>query len=75
MQIHRHHICYDKQYWPEWVVDVPGYFHRTITYLSRMKATPENYAIFTSALHAMSHEWNRMRMELDTGPEDTPKVQ
>jgi hypothetical protein len=70
MKLNRHHISYDKQYWPEWTVDIPGYFHRTITFLSRMKATDLNYALFTNCLHSLAHEWNRMRMELDIGTED-----
>jgi hypothetical protein len=57
MQIHTHHISYD----PEWTVEVPGYFHRTITYITRMKDTEENYAMCVSMLHALMHECNMRR--------------
>jgi len=66
MQIHTHHITYDPEYWPEWTVEVPGYFHRTITWITRMKDTDENYAMWVSMLHAMMHECNKRRMILDT---------
>ena len=70
MKFNRHHISYDKTVWPEWTVNIPGYFHRTITFLSRMKATPENYAILTDCMHSITHEWNKMRMELDVNEEE-----
>ena len=66
MQIHKHHISYD----PEWTVDVPGYFHKTITWITRMADTEENYAMCISMLHALMHECNMRRMKLDREEND-----
>ena len=69
MQIHKHHISYGETI-PEWTVDVPGYFHRTITYITRMRDTEENYAMCVSMLHALMHECNMRRMKLDSKEDD-----
>jgi len=62
-RINRHHIVYD----PEWVVEVNYTQHKVLTIIQRTKATPEKYADLTNFVHSVIHEWNRMRMELDTG--------
>lgn len=59
--INNHHIDYEKN----WTVELNGQWHRSITILQRMNATPENYAKAINLLHSVTHEANRIRMELD----------
>ena len=61
--IQGHHITYD----PDWVVELNGIQHQTMTAIQRTKATPEAYAALTNFVHAVSYEWNKMRQELDMG--------
>jgi hypothetical protein len=73
-RINAHHICYD----PAWIVDIQYTQHKVITALQRTKATSEKYSDLTNFVHALMFEWNRMRMELDTGldlriPQNKPK--
>lgn len=62
-RIQKHHISYD----PEWFVEVNMLQHRAISRIQITKATPQAYADLTNFMHTVSVEWNRMRMELDTG--------
>ena len=57
-----HHIIYD----PEWVVELNGLQHRTISIIQRTGAREETYAALTNFVHAVTFCWNEMRMELDT---------
>lgn len=59
--INRHHITYE----PEWIVELNGLQHKTMTTIQRTNASPEKYAALTNFMHAVAHEWNRMRQELD----------
>jgi len=56
-----HHITYD----PEWVVELNSLQHKLLTIMQRTKASPSKYANWTNFVHAIMHEWNRMRAELD----------
>ena len=58
-----HHIIYE----PEWMVPLTNQMHRVISRIQNTRATPEQYVKLTNFLHSVAHEWNRMRMELDTG--------
>ena len=62
-KINRHHICYE----PEWDVELTGQMHRLITTIQNTNASMEQYARITNFVHSVVAEWNRMRMELDTG--------
>ena len=57
-----HHICYD----PAWIVELTAQMHKCITTIQITKATEDHYARLTNFLHAITSEWNRMRMELDS---------
>lgn len=57
-----HHITYE----PEWIVELNGLQHKTISTIQRTNARPETYAALTNFVHAIVHEWNRMRKELDS---------
>jgi len=58
-----HHIRYDT----DWKVELTGQQHRVITTIQNTNASPEQYARITNFIHSILEEWNRMRMELDTG--------
>jgi len=58
----KHHIQYD----PDWIVELTGWQHKVITHIQRMKPTGKNYAALTNFAHAVMHEWNRIRCQLDT---------
>ena len=60
-RINRHHITYE----PEWIVEINGLQHKTISTIQRTKARPETYAALTNFVHAVIQEWQRMRSELD----------
>jgi len=60
--INRHHITYE----PEWIVEVNGQWHRSLTILQNMNATEDNYAKVIDLLHAVMYEANRIRQGLDT---------
>lgn len=62
-RIQRHHISYD----PEWLVEINMLMHRAISRVQATRATPQQYADLTNFLHAVAAEWNRMRLEMDTG--------
>ena len=61
-RINEHHIYYD----PDWIVELNWLQHKTVTNVQQMNATGENFAKVTNFMHALSHEWNRMRASLDT---------
>jgi len=61
--IQRHHITYD----PEHVVELKMLDHRSITRWQQTRATDEQYSLIINFLHALTHEANRLRAELDTG--------
>jgi len=61
-RIQSHHITYKPD---EWEVDLTNQMHRVISRIQATKATPEQYARVTNFMHSLSHEWNRMRKELD----------
>ncbi len=61
MRLNEHHIVYD----PEWTVDIPAYWHKSISVLQRTKPTPERYAWLTAVVHAIVYIWNEWRMALD----------
>ena len=60
-RINTHHITYK----PEWTVDITGQMHRLLTTIQRTRTTEEQYARITGFIHALVHEWNRMRRDLD----------
>ena len=60
--INRHHIEYEPN---EWIVEVNGQWHRSLTILQSMNATPDNYAKAIDLLHAVMYETNRIRQQLD----------
>ena len=72
MRVNHHHITYKDKPMDsvDWIVEVNGVDHKMLTILQRMKSTPENYAHITNVLHAVAHEWERMRKDLDTIQED-----
>ena len=57
----RHHITYK----PAWIVELTGWQHKVITYIQRLKPTRTNYAAVTNFMHAVCHEWQRLRYQLD----------
>ena len=57
----KHHITYK----PEWTVELNGWEHKAISIIQKKKATGKNYAAVTNFLHAVAHEWNRIRCQLD----------
>jgi hypothetical protein len=62
-RLQRHHIRYS----PEWDVELTGQMHRVITTIQNTNASPEQYARITNFIHSIVEEWNRIRLELDTG--------
>lgn len=60
-RIQRHHINYE----PGWIVELTMQMHRCISRIQITKATHEQYARITNFMHALAHEWCRMRQELD----------
>lgn len=62
-RIQLHHITYK----PEWTVELNMLMHRTISRIQQTKATSQAFADVTNLMHAVTYEWNRMRMELDVG--------
>jgi len=54
----------------DWTVDIPAILHQHINIIQRWKTTPERYALLTAYMHAICHEWNRMRRELDQAWDD-----
>jgi hypothetical protein len=62
-KLQEHHITYN----PEWTVELSAQMHKVITTIQITKASPEQYARLVNFQHALSHELNRMRQELDTG--------
>ncbi len=72
MKYNKHHIIYEKLepiMEEEWTVEIPAFLHRHLYIIQKWKATPERYAALTSFVHSITHEWNRMRRELDQAPE------
>lgn len=65
-RLQKHHITYR----PEWVVELKQSWHRVISRIQITRATPEQYRLLVNFHHAIAHELNRMRRELDTGGED-----
>ena len=63
-RIQKHHITYKPV---EWMVEMNMLLHRGISRVQQTKATPQAYADLTAFAHAVLFEWNRMRMELDSG--------
>lgn len=62
-RLQRHHIKYE----PDWDVELTGQMHRVITTIQNTNASAEQYARITNFMHSLVEEWNRIRMELDTG--------
>jgi len=62
MRMQSHHIEYRPK---EWTVVIGAYMHKCITIIQRTKANEEFYAILTGFVHAIVHEWNRVRKDLD----------
>ncbi len=62
-------LCCGHYLEDEWTVEIPAFLHRHLYIIQKWKATPERYAALTSFVHAITHEWNRMRRELDQEPE------
>jgi len=58
-----HHVDYKN----DWIVELTGQMHRVITTIQNTNASPEQYARITNFVHSILFEWNRMRLELDTG--------
>jgi hypothetical protein len=63
-RIQRHHLIYKPK---EWILPANMLAHRTVSRVQQTRATTQAYADLTAFIHAMMFEWNRMRMELDTG--------
>jgi len=63
-RIQRHHLIYKPL---EWILPANMLAHRTVSRIQQTRATTQSYADLTAFIHAMMFEWNRMRMELDTG--------
>ena len=62
--LNKHHIAYN----PEWTVEIGYQEHKVITNIQRSSKNKEElYARLINLQHAISHECNRVRMELDTG--------
>lgn len=57
-----HHITYD----PEWTVELQNYQHKVITILQNSIPTEERYMWLNDFVHALTWEYNRFRMFLDT---------
>ena len=64
-QIQTHHITYDNHADGEWTVELAAYMHKTVTIIQRSKTTLERYVLLSNLMHALNHEYNRMRRELD----------
>lgn len=62
-RINNHHIKYK----PEWVVELAALEHKAISVIQRSNASMDLYSRVTNFVHSLSEEWNRVRMELDTG--------
>lgn len=60
----KHHLIYKPK---EWVLPANMLAHRTVSRIQCTRATAQAYADLTAFVHALLFEWNRMRMELDTG--------
>ena len=59
----KHHILYEPD---EWTVELGNqFFHKICTIVQRMKPTQRNYVVVTNLIHALTHEWSRIRKELD----------
>ena len=81
MRLNKHHItydepeqdCYDDDECPtcghvrarEWALTLPWFMHRPMNIVQRWKPTEERYAHIIAWLHAIQHEANRIRRELD----------
>ena len=64
-QIQTHHITYSDHPNGEWTVELPAHLHKTITIIQRSKTTLERYVLLSNFMHALHHELNRYRRELD----------
>ena len=63
-RLNRHHI----EYFPEeWTVEIQQSWHRCVSRLQNSKATPDLYMCTTNMMHSLTHEWNRLRKELQLG--------
>jgi len=65
LKLQTHHIQYDTHPLGEWTVDLPWFLHRPMNIMTKWKATPDRYRILINFTHAVMHEVNRMRRELD----------
>ena len=65
-RINMHHIVYRPK---EWKVELTGQMHRVMTVIQNTKPSTMQYARITNFIHSLMHEWNRMRMALDTTDE------
>lgn len=65
-KINVHHVVYIGEYiFPDWELELNAQAHRLITVVQNTKAAEDKYAMLTNLVHALTYEWNRMRMELD----------
>jgi hypothetical protein len=49
----------------EWTVTLPWFMHKPMNIIQRWKPTHERYALLINWVHAIMHEANRMRRQLD----------
>jgi hypothetical protein len=62
-KMNKHHITYV----PEWTVEIGYMEHKVVTNIQRSNSTEELYARVENLTIAITHEKNRIRMELDLG--------
>ena len=63
-KLNKHHVVYN----PEWALEIGYQEHKVITNIQRSSKNKEElYARVVNLIHALTHEANRIRMELDTG--------
>jgi hypothetical protein len=56
----------DREGLPKWILDVGNqYFHKTVTIVQRMKATPENVTVIHNLIMALEWEYLIKRCILD----------
>ena len=63
MRLNRHHIFYS----PEWCVEIPQHFHRSLSIFERTNPTKEKLMILWNCQNALNKEMIRTAMMLDTG--------
>lgn len=68
-RMNMHHITYK----PVWMVEITFQMHKVLRNIQNTKATPEQYVTLTNFKHALDHEWNRIRSDLDRGKDSRQK--